>query len=110
MPLYGNALVMEQLYREFHYAFQNKYPGTPRLEPHQIANEPFEVLGLPIQPIEVLHHKLPVFGYRLGDFTYITDANTIPDREMGKIAGTKVLVLNALQKEHISRISPWSKP
>lgn len=106
MPIYGNELVIEQIKREFHYVFEKKYPGIPQLEIHQIDKKPFSVQGLPVTPIEVLHHKLPVLGFRINDFTYITDANIIPEKELGKIVGTKTLVLNALQKDdHISHFT-----
>ena len=103
MPVYGNARVLQQLKREFHYVFGNKYPGIPQIELHEIKNKPFEVEGITIQPVEVMHFKLPVLGFRINDFTYITDANFIPEKELKKISGTKVLVINALQRgNHIS--------
>jgi len=106
MPIYGNEYVIDQIKREFHYVFENKYPGIPKLEIHQIYNRPFVIENLAITPIEVLHHKLPVFGFRIKDFTYITDANTIPAKEMMKIHGSKILVLNALQKDdHLSHFN-----
>jgi phosphoribosyl 1,2-cyclic phosphate phosphodiesterase len=106
MPVYGNSHVIDQIKREFHYAFENKYPGIPQLEIHEIRNEPFRIENLTITPIQVLHHKLPVFGFRFGDFTYITDANSIPEEEFHKITGTRVLVINALQKDdHISHFT-----
>ncbi len=106
MPIYGNASVIDQIKREFHYAFENKYPGIPQLEIHEITNEKFRIDGLSITPIEVIHHKLPVFGFRIMDFTYITDANSIPTKEMDKIHGTKTLVINALQKDdHLSHFT-----
>jgi phosphoribosyl 1,2-cyclic phosphate phosphodiesterase len=106
MPVYGNRHVMEQIRREFHYVFDSDYPGVPQLELHQIENEPFEVQGMPWTPILVYHHKLPVFGFRLGGLTYITDANRIPDAEMDKIRGSDILIINALQqKDHISHFT-----
>lgn len=106
MPIYGNHLVIEQIKREFHYVFESKYPGIPQLEIHEIQNKRFEVGDLSIMPIQVLHHKLPVFGFRILDFTYITDANSIPEKEFDKIYGTKVLVINALQKDdHLSHFT-----
>jgi phosphoribosyl 1,2-cyclic phosphate phosphodiesterase len=107
MPLYATSRVINQLRTEFSYAFaEKKYPGVPKIRTHEIANTPFRVNGLEFNPIEVLHYKLPVFGYRIGDFTYITDANSIPDGEYDKIRGSRVLVLNALQKEgHISHFT-----
>ncbi len=107
MPLYGTDRVINQLRTEFSYAFaEKKYPGVPKIRTHEITNAPFHINGLEFNPIEVLHYKLPVFGYRVGDFTYITDANSIPDEEYKKIRGTRFLVLNALQKEgHISHFT-----
>lgn len=106
MPIYGNELVIEQIKREFHYAFDNNYHGVPQLEIHQIDNNPFTIGDLSILPIEVLHHELPVFGFRIEDFTYITDANTIPKKEIEKIQGSKTLVINALQRDdHISHFT-----
>ncbi|HRI40125.1 MAG TPA: MBL fold metallo-hydrolase, partial [Bacteroidia bacterium] len=67
---------------------------------HQV---PFEVAGMVFQPIEVMHMNLPVLGFRIGDFTYITDANFIPEPELEKIRGSRILVLNALRREkHVS--------
>jgi phosphoribosyl 1,2-cyclic phosphate phosphodiesterase len=106
MPIYGNHLVIEQIKREFHYIFESNYPGIPQLEIHEIHNQRFEVGNLPVLPIQVLHHKLPVFGFRIHDFTYITDANSIPEAEYAIIYGTKILVINALQKDdHLSHFT-----
>ena len=107
MPVYGRANVLNQLKQEFSYIFhEKKYPGVPRVTVHQITNKPFEINGVKILPIEVMHYKLPVFGFRIGDFTYITDANYIAEEEKEKIRGSEVLVLNALQKqEHISHFT-----
>ena len=80
MEVYGNLQVEKALKRDFHYAFgENKYPGVPKLNLHTIDNKPFIVGPLEIIPIEVMHYKLPVFGFRIGAFTYITDANYISE-------------------------------
>jgi phosphoribosyl 1,2-cyclic phosphate phosphodiesterase len=107
MPIYGTGRVIEQLKKEFSYVFsKEKYPGIPQIEIHEITNDPFKIKETTITPIEVQHYKLPVQGFRINDFTYITDANRIDEIEMEKIAGTKVLVLNALQiKPHISHFT-----
>ena len=107
MPIYGRPNVIEQLKQEFSYAFgEKKYPGVPQLEVHTIDNNPFSIEGVDFMPIEVMHLRLPVFGFRIGDFTYITDANYISPEEKEKIKGSKVLVLNALQKEpHVSHFN-----
>lgn len=107
MPLYGNKNVEICLKRDYYYAFSDtKYPGVPMLDFRRISNEPFEFNNDTITPILVWHYKLPVFGYRIGDFTYITDAKTIDDEEIEKIKGSKVLVINALRKqEHLSHFN-----
>jgi len=106
--IYCTAQVFETLKREYKYVFDDgfTYPGIPRVNPNFITNEPFEVNGLKLTPIQVWHHKMPVFGYRIGDFAYITDANKIDPEEKLKLQGLKVLVLNALRiSEHISHFS-----
>lgn len=107
MEVYATPNVEIALKRDFHYAFAEKrYPGVPSLNLHILDNNPFEVGDLVLTPIEVLHYKLPVFGYRVGDFSYITDVNFIADEEKEKLKGSKVLVLSALrQSEHISHYS-----
>ncbi|CAG4994957.1 Phosphoribosyl 1,2-cyclic phosphate phosphodiesterase [Dyadobacter sp. CECT 9275] len=107
IPLYGRAEVLNQIRTEFSYAFSEfRYPGVPQFEMHYIENKPFSVEGITFLPIEVMHHKLPVFGFRIGDFTYITDVNFISEEEQEKIKGTKVLVLDTLQKEpHLSHFT-----
>ncbi|MEP0369147.1 MAG: MBL fold metallo-hydrolase [Cyclobacteriaceae bacterium] len=107
MPVYADERVIDQLKREFSYVFaEQKYPGVPSIEIHTIDKADFNISGTTITPIEVMHYKLPVFGFRIKDFTYITDANYISEEEIEKIKGTKVLVLNALQKtDHISHFT-----
>ena len=107
MPVYARQEVIDQLEKEFSYVFaEHKYPGVPQVETIPITNKAFQINDITITPIEVMHYKLPVFGFRINDFTYITDANQISDAELKKIEGTKVLVLNALQKEdHISHFT-----
>ena len=107
MEVYATPNVEIALKRDFHYAFAEKrYPGVPSLNLHILDNNPFEVGDLVLTPIEVLHYKLPVFGYRVGDFSYITDVNFIAEAEKEKLKGSKVLVLSALrQSEHISHYS-----
>ncbi|RYZ94230.1 MAG: MBL fold metallo-hydrolase, partial [Sphingobacteriaceae bacterium] len=82
------------------------YPGIPKVNLHTIGTGPFYIGSLKFIPIEVLHYKLPVLGFRIGDFTYITDAKSIAESEREKIKGTKILVINALQKQtHISHFT-----
>jgi phosphoribosyl 1,2-cyclic phosphate phosphodiesterase len=107
MPIYGEERVLKQIQQEFAYIFSgHNYPGIPRVTLFPITEEPFSIDGIPITPIRVMHYKLPVLGFRIQDFTYITDANFISDKEKEKIAGSEVIVLNALRKEpHISHFS-----
>jgi phosphoribosyl 1,2-cyclic phosphate phosphodiesterase len=107
LPVYATQKVIYQLKQEFAYCFADtKYPGVPLIDLFEIFNQPFFIDDIAFQPIEVMHHKLPVFGYRIEDFTYITDANYISEAELEKIKGSKILVLNALQKtEHISHFT-----
>lgn len=101
MPIYGTRKVLNQIKKEFSYIFEEvKYPGVPSVIPQEITNTPFMAEGISVIPIEVLHYRLPVFGFRFNDFTYITDAKQIDDKELEKIKGSKILVLNALQKTH----------
>lgn len=108
IEIYAHKRVMNQLKQEFHYVFDERfnYPGIPRINANVIDNSPFMINGEEITPIDGLHYKLQVFGYRIGDFTYITDMNSITQKELDKIKGTKVLVINALQKSpHISHFT-----
>jgi phosphoribosyl 1,2-cyclic phosphate phosphodiesterase len=107
MDIYANSLTEEAVKRDFYYAFADKkYPGVPELNLITIDENPFVIGDIPVQPILVYHHKMPVFGFRLGDFTYITDANRIDEDQKALIRGSKVLVLNALRKEaHISHFT-----
>lgn len=101
MPVYGTQQVLDQIRIEFAYAFAEQYyPGIPRIALRLVDNEPFAVNGIDITPLHVLHLRLPVMGFRIGNFSYITDAKFIPEETMHRLKGTKTLVLNALQKEH----------
>jgi phosphoribosyl 1,2-cyclic phosphate phosphodiesterase len=107
MQVYANTLTEAALRRDFYYAFtETKYPGIPEIELITIDETPFQVGDIDVIPILVWHHKMPVYGFRFGDFTYITDANRIDDEEKEKIKGSKVLVVNALRKaQHISHFT-----
>lgn len=108
IPVYATDQVIRQLHQEYAYMFaEHKYPGVASVDIHRIQNNvPFHVGDIEIIPVEVLHHRLPVLGFRIGDFTYITDAKTIVPEELEKIKGSKVVVLNALQKTpHISHFT-----
>lgn len=107
VSVYLHQRVLSTFEKQYDYIFaEKKYPGIPEIDFHLIENEPFFVGGVKITPIEVLHYRLPVLGFRIGDFTYITDANYIHPDEMEKAAGSKHLVLNALRHEpHISHFT-----
>lgn len=107
MDVYASLETQEVLRREFQYIFQNaSYPGVPQIQLHEIKNEPFWINEVLITPIRVLHYQLEVFGFRIGDFTYITDANYIAPEEIDKVRGSKAIVLNALRHEkHISHFT-----
>jgi phosphoribosyl 1,2-cyclic phosphate phosphodiesterase len=109
IPIYARKEVLEQLKREFSYIFvpkEQKYPGVLNVEAFTLENKLFEIKGIPILPIEGLHHKLPVFGFRIQDFVYLTDVNSVSEEEIKKLVDVEVLVLDALQKEeHISHFT-----
>ena len=107
MPIYAREQVLFQLKQEFAYVFaERKYPGAPKISENIIINAPFKIQNVKITPIHVMHNKLPVFGFRIRDFTYITDAHAIDEKELEKIKGSKILILNALQKkEHLSHFN-----
>jgi phosphoribosyl 1,2-cyclic phosphate phosphodiesterase len=108
IDVYATERVQTALKREFAYIFaETKYHGLPQINLHKVLNgENFKIGATTIVPFEVMHHLLPITGYRIGDFTYITDAKTISDESLEKIKGSKFLVLNALQKtSHISHFT-----
>lgn len=107
MNVFATDRVQEAIKREFPYIFsENKYPGVPLVRLNTISNQPFDINGIEFTPIDVMHYKMPVYGFRIKDFSYITDCNYIPPKEKDKIRGTKVLVIDALRKEkHISHFN-----
>ena len=107
MPIYGTRNTHDQLRAEFHYAFEpNAYPGIPRLQSKEIDQKPFQVGPLKVTPLPVMHLNLPVLGFRIGSFSYITDANYISEETIALVKGSTVLVLNALQREkHVSHFN-----
>ncbi|ULQ56431.1 MBL fold metallo-hydrolase [Flavihumibacter rivuli] len=107
MQVYANEMTQTTIIREFPYAFaETKYPGVPEIHMNAIDTEPFWVGDIPVQPVLVWHLRMPVLGFRFGNFTYITDANRIDTEEMEKIKGSTHLVLNALRHEkHISHFT-----
>ena len=97
IPLYASRSVLARLQQEYAYIFANdNYPNTPQVTVHTITSQPFVVQGVSVIPIVVQHYQLSAFGFRIGDFTYITDAKHIDTSEKEKIRGTHTLVINAL--------------
>jgi len=108
MPVFATPRVQSEVRTRFAYIFdENPYPGSPMLELHTISKQAaFDVKGVNITPIEVLHGPLPVMGFRVGDFTYLTDVKTIAEDQREKARHSKVLVLNALHhKVHHSHLN-----
>jgi len=108
MDVYATLETQQALKREYHYIFENGgYPGVPQIRLNTIDGDtPFEVNGVTVIPIRLLHYQMEVLGFRINDFTYITDANYISPKEIEKVKGSKVLVLNALRhQQHISHFT-----
>lgn len=107
LNLYVREDVDRHLRSRLDYCFrENKYPGTPSFKMHVIDNRPFYIKGIKITPIEVIHGKLPIFGYRIGKFAYITDAKTISEEEKEKLEGVELLIVNALRRrEHFAHFT-----
>jgi phosphoribosyl 1,2-cyclic phosphate phosphodiesterase len=105
--VFGSPCSMEGIRREIPYAFDdNPYPGVPNMQLHELKLQPFMIGNIPFIPILVWHHYMPVWGFRIGNFTYITDANRIDEEEKEKMRGSHTLVLNALRKaKHISHFT-----
>lgn len=98
MPVYSTSRVAAELRRRFAYAFgPDAYPGAPRLLLKEIHKDaPIQIGRTAFTPIEVMHGNLPVIGFRVGSFTYLTDVKTISEEELTKVLGTEVLIINAL--------------
>lgn len=101
IDLYGNNLTIDELKITFRYVFHEvlkAHQAVPLVNMHKIENKPFKIRNIEIIPVEVMHGNLPIFGYRIGNFAYISDASRIPDEEQKKLKGLDVLILNALRR------------
>ena len=107
LPIYLRKDVDEDLHRRLDYCFrEHPYPGVPTFDMHDVGDEPFYINGLKIIPVEVMHGKLPILGYRIGNFAYVTDAKTISDVEKEKLENLDVLIINSLRdKPHFAHFS-----
>ncbi|WP_321285629.1 MBL fold metallo-hydrolase [uncultured Sunxiuqinia sp.] len=105
--IYAELRVQNSIKRVFDYVFEkNKYPGIPQMNLHLVENKPFKVNSVDVMPIRGYHHKLPVFGFRIGKMAYLTDINRIEDEEKQKLQDLDMLVVNALRIEkHISHFN-----
>ena len=102
IPIYAHPRVVASLEKRFDYIFkkENRYPGAPAIQINLVdKSASFQLGGLEIIPIEVLHRKLPILGYRIADFVYLTDVKSVPETEFKKLKNCKVLVVNALRIE-----------
>lgn len=101
IPIYAHKRVLKALRKRFDYVFKtkNKYPGAPTVIENRIKNEPFLLKNLEVIPVNGKHDKLQVFGFKIGDFAYLTDMKTVKEEEVEKIKNVKVLVINALRIE-----------
>jgi len=105
IPMFAESNVIESIKTRFHYALKN-YPGAPQIELNTITDTPFKIKELSIIPIRVIHGELPILGFRINDFAYITDASFIDPSELLKLRNLKVLVINALRHEsHFSHFN-----
>jgi phosphoribosyl 1,2-cyclic phosphate phosphodiesterase len=107
IDIYAEDRVLKAIKKEYSYVFSEyQYPGIPKMRLNSIPEHSFDIKGIKIIPIRVFHYRLPVYGFRLGNIAYITDANYIPEESKEKLYGVKYLVINALRKEkHISHFS-----
>lgn len=107
VDVYGSERTREVVYKDFSYAFAvSRYPGVPEIEYHEVDERPFFIDDIEVIPLPVMHYKMPVLGFRIRNFAYITDANAIPAFSMERLAGVDYLVLNALRRtEHLSHFS-----
>lgn len=104
IDIYAEKNVKDALMNRIPYCFApKKYAGVPNLKITEIDCSPFTIEGIEIVPIRVMHHRLPILGFRIGDFAYLTDVKTVPDEELTKLKGLDVLIVSALRKrDHIS--------
>lgn len=107
MDVYCEPRVQNNLKSIFNYVFEiQKYPGTPQMNLIDLDSQIVTIGSLTVLPIRVYHYQLPVYGFRVGNFAYLTDFNSIEDHELAKLAGVEILVICALRKtSHISHLN-----
>jgi phosphoribosyl 1,2-cyclic phosphate phosphodiesterase len=99
IPIYGKFDTIRTLQRVFEYIFEDRARLTfvPQLDVNVLDGEAFELFGVMVQPIPVMHGDLPIFGYRFGNAAYLTDHSFIPESSMEMLRGLDVLFLDALR-------------
>ncbi len=108
IPIYAQKRVLENLANRFDYIFndENKYPGAPRVQEFEITNTSFNLENLKVIPIEVIHGKIKIFGYRFKDIAYLTDVKSISKEEKEKLKNLDVLIINAIRHRwHYSHLN-----
>lgn len=109
MTVYASCEAQEEIKREYSYAFANedeRYPGVPTFDLIEITQEPIIINDLTIEPIKLKHYTLTSYGFRIGDFAYITDLSELSEEAFQKLIGIKYLIIEALRrKEHYSHIN-----
>lgn len=105
--IYGEKAVLDVIKRNMPYSFvENKYPGVPMIHTHPIGTDPFYIKDIEITPVRIMHAQLPILGFRIGNFAYLTDVKTIDEQEINKLKGLDLLIINALRiREHHSHLS-----
>jgi len=100
IDVFASERTTKTIKNDFAYAFtEHKYPGVPEIKLHLVDDNPFYIDDIEIIPIPIMHYKLRIYGYRIGEFAYITDGSYIPEESMKLLKGTKTIIINALRKE-----------
>ena len=107
VDIYCNQRTKDVIYKDYDYAFAEfRYPGVPEMNIHVIDETPFRIDDIEVVPVTVMHYRLPVSAFRIGNFAYVTDANFISEESMKKLEGVEYMVINALRKEiHLSHFT-----
>ena len=107
VDIYCNQRTKDVIYKDYDYAFAEfRYPGVPEMNIHVIDEAPFHIDDIEVITVTVMHYRLPVSAFRIGNFAYVTDANFISEESMKKLEGVEYMVINALRKEiHLSHFT-----
>lgn len=106
IDVYANQITLDRLKLEYQYIFDNNYPGVPQIKTHLIQASKISIKSLEIEVIQAMHGKMPVLGFKINDFVYLTDVNYISEEEISRIKGVKILVINAIHhKKHYSHFN-----